>query len=333
MKIILFLLILSISAFSQANFHEKIKTTDWVKTGVRWADGSAVYSPEYVDADIQFHFQANEMLRITFNGKTYEQAYTLQDSILTIGEARYRILELNGIHLKIKELTEKEDAEEIVYTFLKKQLFVTPFQPKIFKTKNGEWLYQVEAPYLYPFFLNRQKSAAQFIYDKFAFPEWRKGFFLVRFVITKTGEVTSVRVEESTNAKFDEKLIQAVYATKGMWQAAEWDGTAVSSEVFMDFNLNDSEANEESPAQKYAQAEEWKEEGDYFFEEKLYKYALTCYDEAIKLNHKNTDAYFMRAATHIFLKEPSKACEDYQQLVFLEQTKAKALFDKYCTTK
>jgi hypothetical protein len=51
---------------------------------------------------------------------------------------------------------------------------------------------------------------------------------------------------------------------------------------------------------------------------------------SLNYNPLNINSYYQHAACLILLRRKDDACKDYQQLVFLEQKKAKVLQDKYC---
>lgn len=329
----LIILILSLTAkgFAQEQLKAKL-LGNWVKDEISMGDGSKIYNPEYQNLQLQLRFFETDTLRSTLNGKTSFEKYKLKDSILSYADSRFKILEVSDVKLVLKQASLQEEIQEIKVTFIKDKLYNLGFEPTHYKAKNNETVYLANEKHLYPFFVS-DKSAAEYIFSKFAFPEWKKGKFTIRFIISAQNIITGIRVEESSHEKYNTQLINAIKKTRGMWRAAEWEGKPVTTEVIIDFNLDFPTYNEEDPMVKFYRSLDLTEDGKYLMNEKLYKLAIERFTEAIKLNHQNVEAYYKRAAAYILSRQPQKACEDYQQLVFLEQVQAKELYEKYCQKK
>lgn len=308
----------------------------WIKTELRMADGSAVYRPELLYMQLQYKFFAEDSLRITLDGITSLLTYTLEDSVLSYGNGialRFYIKELSDVKLVLKEVSTRDENEQIVIEFVPQKFFDLGFVPGTYLAKNGDVVYIADENHVYPYFVNSKLPAIAFISEKFDFPEWRKGNFLARFVVTKEGKVVGVRVEESTSPKYNTKLVEAIKKTDGMWLPAEFDGELVTSEVVMEFKMDfPTYDSGMSAADKLEASQQQLAEGNYYFEEKLYRTAISSYTEAIKNDFKNVDAYYRRAAAYVIMKDKKKACEDYEQLMYLQQTKATELYKKYCQT-
>lgn len=305
----------------------------WMKTELRMADGSAVYRPELIYMQLQYKFLPNDSLRLTLDGITTLLNYTVEDSVLSYGngELRFYIKELSDVKLVLKEISKKEESEQLLLEFVPQKFYDLGFIPATYLAKSGEVVFIADENHVYPYFVNSKLPAIAFISEKFDFPEWRRGSFLARFVITKTGELAGVRVEESTNSKYNKALVEAIKKTEGMWLPAEFDGERVTSEVVMEFKMDFPTYDAgQSPAAKLEFSQQKLAEGNYYFEEKLYRTAISAYTEAIKNDFKNVDAYYRRAAAYVILKDKKKACEDYEQLMYLQQTKATELYTKYC---
>ncbi|MFB0908332.1 MAG: hypothetical protein QMB03_08670, partial [Spirosomataceae bacterium] len=149
--------------------------------------------------------------------------------------------------------------------------------------------------------------AIAFISEKFDFPEWRRGNFLARFIITQKGELVGIRVEESTNSKYNNKLVEAIKKTEGMWLPAEFDGGKVTSEVVMEFKMDfPTYQSDKASVDKLELSQQQLVDGNYYFEDKLYRSAISSYTESIKNDFKNVDAYYRRAAAYVFMKEMKK---------------------------
>lgn len=329
----IFLLVtVSVSSEAQNQFKEKIQNK-WIKTELRMADGSAVFRPEFLYMQLQYKFLPNDSLRITLDGITSTLTYTVKDSVLSYGgeSLRFYIKELTDVKLVLKEISKKEENEKLVLEFIPQKFYDLGYIPTTYLSKNGEVVFLADENHVYPYFVNSKLPAIAFISEKFDFPEWRRGSFLARFIITREGKLVGARIEESTNAKYNSKLVAAIKKTDGMWLPAEFDGEKVTSEVVMEFKMDfPTLESEQSPAAKLSLSQQQLADGNYFFEKKLYRSAISSYTEAIKNDFKNVDAYYRRAAAYVFTKEKKKACEDYEQLMYLNQTKATQLYSKYC---
>lgn len=305
----------------------------WIKTELSMADGSVVYRPEFLYMQLQYKFLPGDSLRITLDGITSISTYTVKDSVLTYGSGalRFFIKELSDVKLVLKEISQKEESEQLQLEFVPQKFFDLGFVPVTYLAKNNDVVFIADENHVYPYFVNSKLPAIAFISEKFDFPEWRRGNFLARFIVTKSGKVTGVRVEESTNPKYDSKLVDAIKKTDGMWLPAEFDGEQVTSEVVMEFKMDfPTYSSEQTPAYKLELSQQQLAEGNYYFEEKLYRTAISSYTEAIKNDFKNVDAYYRRAAAYVIMKDKKKACEDYEQLMYLQQAKATELYTKYC---
>lgn len=326
------LLLFSANSYAQSNIRTLLVNT-WVNEEINLADGSKIYKPEYTNLHLEYKFYPNDSLRIQINGKTMFEKYKLVDSIISYGESRFKIKAISDVKMVLKQLTKEDNLQEIEVVLIPSKFRLMGFSPIAYLAKNGEAVYIARENYLYPYFVSNEASAAEYVFSKFGFPEWKKGRFVARFIITSKGYLTGVRVEESTNMKYDEKLISAIKATRGMWRAAEWEGKPVTTEVMMEFNMDFTSTEQNNPEMKRYRSEDYTVDGNYFFENKQYKLALSSFSQAIEENPFNIEAYYKRAAVYVLTRQPQKACEDYQTLVNLEQVKAKELFDKYCQKK
>lgn len=317
---------------AQENLRQALQKK-WIKTDLQMADGSAVYRPELIYMQLQYAFLPEDSLRLTLDGITSVLTYTVEDSVLSYGSGtiRFFIKELSDVKLVLREISKKDESNKLLIEFVPQKFYDLGYIPVTYLSKSGEVVYIADENHVYPYFVNTKLPAIAFISEKFDFPEWRRGNFLARFVITKKGELVGVRIEESTNPKYNTKLVEAIKKTEGMWLPAEFDGEQVTSEVVMEFKMDfPTYKSEITPAAKLELSQQQLAEGNYYFEEKLYRTAVSSYTEAIKNDFKNVDAYYRRAAAYVILKDQTKACEDYEQLMYLQQTKATELYKKYC---
>jgi tetratricopeptide (TPR) repeat protein len=329
---VLFLVTASICAEAQSQFEENIQKK-WIKTELRMADGSAVYRPELMYMQLQYKFLSKDSLQLTLDGITSLIDYSVKDSVLAYGNStlRFFIKQLTDVKLVLKEISKKEESEKLVLEFIPQKFYDLGYVPTTYLAKNNDVVFLADENHIYPYFVNSKLPAIAFISEKFDFPEWRRGNFLARFIITQKGELVGIRVEESTNPKYNSKLVEAIKKTEGMWLPAEFDGGKVTSEVVMEFKMDfPTYQSDKVSVDKLELSQQQLVDGNYYFEEKLYRSAISSYTESIKNDFKNVDAYYRRAAAYVFMKEMKKACEDYEQLMYLKQTKATELYTKYC---
>jgi len=319
------------SAFSQTGLKKKL-TGNWTLTDIKLVDGSKIFDPEVKQTKFDVRILPSDSVLITLNSKTHRQAFKLKDSVITWGGMSLKIKSIDEVSFVADQLVSADNQEPLNLKFVLKKLNDLTFTPQSYVAKNGDEVYIFEPGKIEPLFVDSHRSPLDFIVEKFDFSEFRKGGFVVRFVVTKTGEVAGVRVVASSNEKFDKKLINSVYLTKGKWIPAEYLGEKVTVEVEYDLNLGwtDENATANIEVDSVAYSDEYYSAGQGFFEYKQYRLAEQNYTKAIGYNPLNINAYFQRAATYMILKKKDEACKDYQQLIFLEQSKAKALYDKYC---
>ena len=326
------LFLLSFGGFGQTFDSQKLRG-EWIKTNITLTDGSPIYSADFRDSQLYYDFFSPDSVLNTINGKSRKLRYQIQDSILVIEDVYFKIKELSDIKLIINQLPSSSVEIPIQISLIPQRVHRVGFRPESYIAKNGERVYISDNYHLVPIFLNSQKSAMTYIYEKFAFPDWRRALFIARAIVTKSGQLTGVRIEESTQPKYNQKLIDAIVSTKGSWLPAKLDNQPINTEVIFRFDLGWTKTNasqEEETAAKRQLAEELFQDGSYFMTLNQPKLAIESLTEAIANDHLLVKAYYQRAAAYIATKRIDKACLDYKQLLFLEQKQAQTLYDTYC---
>lgn len=329
---LLFLLMLSYRGFTQTFDLKKIRG-EWVKTTITLTDGSPIYTSDFQNSQLYYDFFSADSVLNTINGKSRKLRYQIQDSILVIEDVYFKIKELSDIKLVINQLPSSSVEVPIQISMIPQRVHRVGFQPDSYVAKNGERVYISDNYHLVPIFLNSQKSAMTYIYEKFGFPDWRRALFIARAIVTKEGQLTGVRMEESTQPKYNQKLLDAILSTKGNWLPAKLEGKPINTEIIFRFDLDWTKvgpSQEDELAQKRQMAEEYFQDGNYFMTLNQPKLAIESLTEALKNDHLFVKAYYQRAAAYIAIKRMDKACLDYKQLLFLEQKQAQILYDTYC---
>ncbi|MCR9063283.1 MAG: energy transducer TonB [Cytophagales bacterium] len=304
---------------------------EWVKDDVTLKDGSPVYDLSVTGSSFVLDFRRDSLI-VSLNGINSLQSYSVIDSILNYRNEHYKITRLDKPILELTQVKQPSDVEPLKISFVYKPILDLSFAPSSYIAKNSEEVFIYRPNVIEPKFVNQRFSAMDFIYNDFRFPEYKKGGFVVRFVITKDGRMEGLRLIASSDPKYDNRLIKAVEKTKGSWLPAVYQGKVVNCEVEFNFDLDWSKTSNENRESEEAKAiaEEYYSYGQYYFMDKNYKSALFYFDKAIDKDPYLIEAYYLRAASYVFRKEIDSACHDYYQLKILGQQKAIDLYDKYC---
>lgn len=329
MKIFLtfgFLITFSFNVFSQNPMLYKY----WKKTEITLRDSSKIYSPEVVNQVFDLNILSADSLIIYRAGKAAKMKYKLLENTLFIDNLVLKIKLLDEGNLVLYDYVEPESSKAIQIKFIPKKLYDLTFTPEYYTSKSKETVYLNVQGKLEPSFMDKEKSAVDFIFDKFGFPEFKKGGFVVRFIINKNAEVKGVKVLATSNERYNDKLVAAVYKTKGKWQAAQYQGENVNVEMEYDFNLGYNDRQVSSKVDSVEYSKMYFNYGTEVFSNGSYKQAEQYYRKSISYDPLNVNAYYQHAAACIALRKLEDACRDYEQLIFMDQRKAKILKDKYC---
>jgi tetratricopeptide (TPR) repeat protein len=336
-KILLITLFIPFQLFAQTFSKDKL-VGEWVKTDIRTKDGSAIFSPAIKEATIRYIFQGNSGILITYNGKTSKSIYELRGNKLSFGtDNKFIIEKLTDTQLILQE--DSTSAQPIKVFMEPARFHNVGFLPETYITKGNDTIYVAKRNFLEPYFLDSRTNVMEFIYENFDFPESKKGTFLIRFIITNKGELKAPKILESSQEKYNDKLIKALERTRGKWQSARWEGNSVNTEMtlFFDMKPPENEQNTNTTPKKGEQdvnlSNQYFEAGTNYFEEKKYRQALEYFNKSIELDTYNVNAYYNRAACYIMVKQKDAACKDFKTLTQLEQKRGAELYKKYCEVK
>lgn len=322
------LVIFSKTSFSQ-KINESLLIKNWEKVDIKRPDGSKIFDESLINVNFDLNFMSKDSVRVNFGGRAQDFHFMVKDSVLSFNDMKFKIEVLEDISLVLLLQNEYEPSQSYKFIYIPKKLNDLTFTPRSYVSKSGEIVYDYVPNRLEPYFMSKKLLAMEYIFENFQFPDFRKGGFVVRFVVTEKGDVKGVRIVASSNDKFNNKLIMAVKKTQGKWKPAEYLGERVSVNMEYDFNLDFTNA-EVSSGDSLEFSKMNYEYATEFFQRGAYMQAEKYYSKALKYNVLNIDAYYQRAATYILLRKKDEACQDYQQLIFLDQKKAKILHDKYC---
>lgn len=324
----IFPLFITFSSFGQAALKKQL-IKNWKKTDITAIDGSPYYDDETLNLDFDLQFFATDSVYLFNNSRLTPLRYRLTaDSLLIFSGLRLKITEISDIRLVLESL--ESEGFDFRMTYMPKNLFDLTYTPEAYRAKNGEVVFTAIHGKLEPQFMHKTMSPVDYIFENFGFPEYRKGGFVVRFIVTATGELTGVRVIASSNDRYNENLVKAVLKTKGMWKPAEFKGEKVTTEVEYDFNLGYHDRTLTSEVDSLEYSKMYLGYGLQFISTGSYRNASTYLKKAIDFNPLNVEAYFKHAEVSFALRRKEEGCESLSYLLLLEQKKAEPLYEKYC---
>lgn len=340
-KILIFLFF-STHIFAQT-FKQKI-VDEWVKDNISLYDGSPILKDDIRNMQLRYTFMPNDSFQVTINGKTGRGSYHVKNDTLYFSKnITFKIERLDDIKLVIRavNLDSTSLSKALRLSFIPARFHNLGFIPQTYRTKGQDTIYVSKFNYLEPLFMDADRSASQFISERFFFPEYKAGDFYARFIITKQGEIKGIEVLESTHENYNKYLIKAIKATAGKWRPAEWDGKPVNAEIKMGFDMGWTEKMERKSGETDVKKDTidanesnyYLMQGNIYVEAKKYTLAIRELTKSIALDPLNIDAYYARAAVYALTKDTQKMCVDLQQLKNMQQTKGTELWNKFCQNK
>lgn len=320
-----------LASFAQNSIKNALQG-EWIKDKITLRDGSPVYDPAILSTGFSLDFRGDSLI-VSVNGVNSLQSFKINDSIISYRSTHYKIVRLEKPILEVVQVNQPQDVEPLKITFIYKPIHDLSTNPEFYLAKNGEPVYTVRPDVIEPKFIHSSLSPVDFIYSYFRFPEYKKGGFVARFIITKAGKMEGLRIEASSDQRYDQRLVDAIKRTEGKWLPAKFQGQPVNAEVEYNFDLGWSKPNvsqDEVQLERMA-AEEFFSYGEYYFMSKNYRSAIYYFDKTIEKNPYSVEAYYMRAASHVLRKDTANACKDYLTLKNLDQKKAADLYDQYCS--
>jgi Gram-negative bacterial TonB protein C-terminal/Tetratricopeptide repeat len=329
-KHLILIALVFITFAASAQIDKQFLVNSWIKSDILRSDSSRILDPAILNNNMEIVFKNNDSLLYKVNSRSTNYKYSTVGSALVFGNYAFKIIELSETKFTLVDGSEPDPSKALMLKFIPKKLFDLTFSPEYYKAKNGEKVYKSIPGHLEPDFIDVNMSPIDYVFEKFGFPEYKKGGFVVRFIVNKNGQIKGTKIIASSNERYNDKLIQAVNRTKGKWQPGTFLGDKVNIEVEYNYNLGFEDRQLTSVVDSIAYAETYYTTGNDFFQSGSYKQAEKYYQKALDFNPLHINAYYQHAATSIALRKKDEACKDYQQLIYLDQKKAKRLSDKYC---
>lgn len=336
-------------------FDKKI-VGNWVKIKIDMADGSTFVDPDgrQSQAEQIMAFDSEGFVKKVTLDDNFNTPYVLRDSLLYIKDKELANSQnaTNWTNYKVEKLTPFElifsEYSLDVPIYRRMRYYFARSETKIGKLINERFVYPdmrasiddtlfTMSRFVYPSFNfagdfdESYQQSFNFIERVLNYPSNKSGLFRIQFAVTKTGEINKIRINESTNPKYDEKLKNAVRASKGSWQPAKLDGHPVSVLVRYEFGYGSDYYQKDYAAQnKMQDAKYYYDQGVRQYAAKDYERSVQSFSKSIEFGSNNPQNYFNRGAAYIALGQKDKACVDWKYLVDLGQKWVEKYVNQYC---
>ncbi|MBB6005186.1 hypothetical protein [Arcicella rosea] len=356
---VLYLLILSLlfsfSGISQDknDYAQKI-IGNWMKDYIDMKDGSRIDDPSIDEITATMLIFKKNNIAVVIQGK--DAASTpfeiFGDTLLVGSTVMYRIEKLTNYEFVFTQILENvPDYQLRRYHYLatkenSSDYFTRRFIKSNLKIQaNGDSVYAF-SKYIFPKFKANTVASRAFVFNTFEdvyeqsydliestfdFPEKKKGFFKVSFVISKKGILKDISIKESSDSSYNAQLQLAILQTRKFWLPADIDGKAV--DVLFNYEFNYSDEQNEINDDNYFDPAVYASliaRGDRQIEKMNYIKAIKLYTKCILMKDDAYDALYKRADAYFKLNVPKNACSDWNYLATKGLKKAEDLFIKNC---
>ncbi|MCU0471291.1 MAG: TonB C-terminal domain-containing protein [Arcicella sp.] len=171
------------------------------------------------------------------------------------------------------------------------------------------------------------EQSYNFIEEKFSFPKKQKGDFNVFFVIDEKGMLKNVAIKSSSDSNYNNALLQAVYATRQLWKAAQYQERNVEVQFNYVFKYEDTEEEDNFDYMSYQNI---LDKAERFYQKKEYVKAIKLYTKCILMKDDYLEPIYKRADSYFAVKSIKNACLDWSYLAKKGQKKAENLFLEHC---
>ena len=154
--------------------------------------------------------------------------------------------------------------------------------------------------------------------------------FRVRFTVTKRGKVENLWIDQSSDARLNDRLADAILAYDGRWLPATFNGRAVTTEVRYEFGYGNN-LQAEDPQTKKESAEAYFARGIDYYKQNRFTEAIQNFDLCLGLDPQNVQALFNKGASLMNLKQKDEACKTWNYLYKdLGQVWVEKYIKQYC---
>jgi hypothetical protein len=297
-------------------------------------------------------FRKMGTLSLIHRAKVTPASYVIQNDLLSINQSIYKIEKLTPQELIFTEYDLKEPKESYQtkrYHYLStkessEQFYLRTFvKPNIRIKANGDTVYAFCEDF-YPYYVIKRfgsrvelkefndtfGASYQDIEEKFNFPENKKGRFSLVFEISKEGKIVEPVVKESSDATYDNQLLEALASTKDSWTAAEYKFKPIAVQINYVFEYDVTPQQEDNNSFDFEMYQYYLRKGNKFFAEKNYEKAVKNYTKCVLMTDDAIEPLYKRADCYFTVNAIKNACSDWNYLVKKGQKRAEELYLKHC---
>ena len=157
-----------------------------------------------------------------------------------------------------------------------------------------------------------------------------EGTEVIRFVVTKTGDVTDLVAVNSLNPDIDKEVMRVLKTTSGMWKpGSDNNGKIIPVEKEVSFNFI---ADGDNPSEKFTKVAQtyFKLGNQKFFNKNKNKAALKCYDNAVQYRPNDKGLLAARGLCKYQLGDKTGACKDWYRIRSLGGYDGEPYLNNFC---
>lgn len=123
----------------------------------------------------------------------------------------------------------------------------------------------------------------------------------ITFRVNEKGDIDSFKVEKSIDHSYDEIMKEIILSMSGKWRPGERDSIKISETIKIWIHIYKSKPLRMN-------LDEYLMEGEKLYEEKDYKKALDCIDQALKYDELNSKAMLLKYKILLAQNNKEEAC-------------------------
>jgi hypothetical protein len=171
------------------------------------------------------------------------------------------------------------------------------------------------------------KTSIQYPVNSLAWEE--EGVEIVKFVVTKNGEVTNLAVINSVSKEIDDEVFRVLNSTSGKWRPSMENGAPVEREKEVSIAFT---ADRSDPSDRFLRMAKmaFAAGNKKFYVKENYKSALYFYDKAVCYVPKDKSALLIRGMCKYQLGDKNGACKDWNRIKALGGVESDSFLNSFC---